>query len=582
MPFSLNIANDLDAALRAAGASAGLDPATFAPEVRTADLAHGDFQANGALAYAKRQKSNPRALAETLAGLLPADLKEQVEVSIAGPGFINLSLRPGALASWLNAFLAEPALQQAAAQRLAGRRYVVDYSAPNTAKQMHVGHLRSAVIGESLCRLLAFNGAAVIRDNHIGDWGTQFGKLIYAYKRWADPAALDKDPIEELERLYKLGNAATPDGSPELAEARQELVRLQAHEPASLALWRMFSDISLKAYQPIYDRLGIRFDHCLGESFYNDKLEPVFAELTRTGIAQPSEGALVVFHPEHPRFKTQPLIIRKSDGAANYASTDLATILYRVEHFRADAVLYVVDKRQSDHFEQLFLTARKWFERTGRPLPELDHVDFGTVLDENGRPLKTRSGENVRLKDLLDEAEERAYALVSDKSPDLPEAERRAIAGIVGVGSVQYADLCQNRSTDYIFSWDKMISLEGNTAAYLLYAVARIHSIVRRAGGATAAPAPAAAPQSAGELRLARRLIRFPDALRLATDTLRPHHLALYLYELAGEFSAFYTTDKVLADEPEVRARRLALCRQTALILETGLKLLGLRTLDRM
>jgi arginyl-tRNA synthetase len=209
-------------------------------------------------------------------------------------------------------------------------------------------------------------------------------------------------------------------------------------------------------------------------------------------------------------------------------------------------------------------------------------VDFGTVLDENGRPLKTRSGENVRLKDLLDEAEERAYALVSDKSPDLPEAERRAIAGIVGVGSVQYADLCQNRSTDYIFSWDKMISLEGNTAAYLLYAVARIHSIVRRAGGATAAPAPAAAPQSAGELRLARRLIRFPDALRLATDTLRPHHLALYLYELAGEFSAFYTTDKVLADEPEVRARRLALCRQTALILETGLKLLGLRTLDRM
>lgn len=582
MPFSLNIANDLDAALRAAGASAGLDPATFAPEVRTADLAHGDFQANGALAYAKRQKSNPRALAEKLVSLLPADLTEQVDVSIAGPGFINLSLRPSALASWLNAFLAEPALQQAAGRRLAGRRYVVDYSAPNTAKQMHVGHLRSAVIGESLCRLLAFNGADVIRDNHIGDWGTQFGKLIYAYKRWADPAALDKDPIEELERLYKLGNAATPDGSPELAEARQELVRLQAHEPASLALWQMFSDISLKAYQPIYDRLGIHFDHCLGESFYNDKLEPVFAELTRTGIAQPSEGALVVFHPEHPRFKTQPLIIRKSDGAANYASTDLATILYRVEHFHADAVLYVVDKRQSDHFEQLFLTARKWFEQTGRTLPELDHVDFGTVLDENGRPLKTRSGENVRLKDLLAEAEERAYALVSGKSPDLPEAERRAIAGIVGVGSVQYADLCQNRSTDYVFSWDKMISLEGNTAAYLLYAVARIHSIVRRAGGPTAAPAPAAPPQSAGELRLARRLIRFPDALRLATDTLRPHHLALYLYELAGEFSAFYTTDKVLADEPEVRARRLALCRQTALILETGLKLLGLRTLDRM
>lgn len=587
--FSFYIANDLEGGLRTAATAAGLDPTLFDPEVRTADLVHGDFQANGVLAYAKRQKTNPRALADKVVGCLAPDLKEQADFAVAGPGFINVRLRPPALAEWLDRFLSEEALHPAAGKRLEGRRYVVDYSAPNTAKQMHVGHLRSAVIGEALCRLIAFNGAAVVRDNHIGDWGTQFGKLIYAYKRWADPKALADEPIEELERLYKLGNAATPEGSPELDEARQELVKLQAHEETNYRLWRMFSDISLQAFQKIYDRLGIRFDHSLGESFYNDQLEPVYEELTRTGIAQTSEGALVVFHPEHPRFKSQPFIIRKSDGAANYASTDLATLLYRVDHFKADALLYVVDKRQSDHFEQLFLTARKWFERTGRKLPELAHVDFGTVLGEDGRPLKTRSGDNVRLKDLLAEAEERAYALVTGKNPDLPEADRRHIASIVGVGSVQYADLCQNRSTDYVFSWDKMISLEGNTAAYLLYAVARIRSIIRRAGDAPAPPASggargphALAPVTNGELTLARRLVRFPEALRLATDTLRPHHLALYLYELAGEFSAFYTTDKVLADEPEVRARRMALCRQTVLILETGLRLLGLRSLDRM
>ena len=291
------------------------------------------------------------------------------------------------------------------------------------------------------------------------------------------------------------------------------------------------------------------------------------------------------------------MIVRKSDGAANYASSDLATILYRVEHFRADAVLYVVDKRQSDHFEQLFLTARKWFAATHRNLPELEHVDFGTVLGENGKPLKTRSGDNIRLKDLLAEAEERAFQLVSERSPDLPEAERRTIARVVGIGSVQYADLAQNRSTDYVFAWDKMISLEGNTAAYLLYALARIKSILRRQHESplspsansrferdqlTAEPAPGLTFETTGEIALARKLLRFPDTLRQATDSLRPHFLALYLYELAGEFSGFYTTDKVLVDDAPVRERRLDLCRKTALLLEQGLRLLGLRTLDRM
>ena len=277
--------------------------------------------------------------------------------------------------------------------------------------------------------------------------------------------------------------------------------------------------------------------------------------------------------------------MRKSDGAANYATTDLATILYRSEHFHANVILYVVDKRQSDHFEQLFLTARKWFGRKGRPLPRLEHVDFGTVLGEDGKPLKTRTGDNVKLKDLLDEAAERAFALVTEKSPEFPQDERKAIAEIVGVGSVQYADLSQNRTSDYLFSWDKMISLDGNTAAYLLYALARIRSIFRRHGlecGDPAAEAGADAPSTPGEVALARKLLTFADAVRLSTETLSPHFLCLYLYELAGDFSTLYNADKVIVDDPVVRARRLLLCSRTLLILETGLGLLGLRTLERM
>lgn len=584
MPISFNLASDLESAIRAAAAAAGLD-APFSPGVRTADPAHGDFQANGILAYAKQAKLNPRALAEKVAQSLSPSLREDCDVAVAGPGFINLSLKPPALMRWLLAHPTREALASGASSIRKGHTCVVDYSSPNTAKQMHVGHLRSAVIGEAIARLLAFSGASVIRDNHLGDWGTQFGKLIYAYKKWVDLKALESDPLEELERLYKLGNSAAAEGSAGLEEARQELVKLQQGDPENVELWKKFTAISWREFQRIYDRLGIRFDHHLGESFYNDKVGAVYRELQEAGLAAESQGALVVFHSAHPRYKSQPFIIRKSDGAANYASTDLATILYRVEHFRATDIYYVVDKRQGDHFEQLFLTAEKWLGKTGRPLPRLEHLDFGTVLGEDGRPLKTRSGENVRLQALLDEAVERAYALVSEKSPEFPEAERREIAAIVGVGSVQYADLAQNRTSDYLFAWDKMISLEGNTAAYLLYAVARIHSIFRRHGlvpGDAQAEAGASPFSTPEEIALARKLVKFADAVRLAADTLQPHFLCLYLYELSGEFSRFYTADKVLVDDSAVRARRLLLCSRTVVILETGLQLLGLRTLTRM
>ncbi len=583
MALPFHIASHLERTVASAASGLGWTERGFLPELRVADPGHGDFQANGALAYAKREKLNPRAAGQQLIDRLGA-LQADFELSLAGPGFINFRLRPAALLAWLEAYDTEEHLRAGAATARAGRTWVVDYSSPNTAKQMHVGHLRSAVIGEAICRLLEFSGARVIRDNHLGDWGTQFGKLIYAYKRWADEKALLTGPIEELERLYKLGHDATPDGSPELEEARRELVKLQQGDPGNVALWKKFSDVSLAAFQQIYDRLGIRFDHHLGESFYNDKVERIYRELAETGLAQQSEGALVVFHPEHPRFKTQPFLIRKADGASNYASTDLATVAWRAEHFRADGVVVVTDFRQSDHFEQLFLTAKKWFAAKNQPLPELHHVTLGAVTGEDGKALKTRSGDVIKLRELFDEAEQRAFALVTAKSPDLPEAERREIARTVGIGAVQYADLCQNRSSNYVFSWDKMLALDGNTAPYLLYAVARIRSIFRKAGLDPAHPpvGGATAPGTPQELALARKLVQFADAVKLATDQLRPHFLCLYLFELAGLFSSFYAADKVIVDDPAVRARRLLLCHRTLIVLESGLHLLGLRTLGRM
>ena len=336
MELSFNVAGDLEAALQTAARAAGLDPAQFAPEVRTADPAHGDFQANGVLAYAKHQRTNPRALAEKLVAALGDDLRSLCEVAVAGPGFINLKLKPDALLAWLRVNRSHEALAAGAAKDRPGQTYVIDYSSPNTAKQMHVGHLRSPVIGEAIARMLGFTGARVIRDNHLGDWGTGFGKLILAYKRWLDPVALAADPIEELERLYKLGNAATPDGSPELEEARQELVEtpVARSRPTS----RCGSNSPKSAWAPS-SRSTSSWESALtitwARAFTTTRWSRVYRELTAAGIASESEGALVVFHPEHPRFKTQPFIIRKSDGAANYASTDLATILYRVEHFHA-------------------------------------------------------------------------------------------------------------------------------------------------------------------------------------------------------------------------------------------------------
>lgn len=585
MHVSFDIAASLDQALRFAADAAGLDATGFSPEVRAADPRHGDFQANGVLGYAKTRKLNPRAVAEQIIAQLSPETATHYTVSIAGPGFINFLLKQKTLHEWMLAHDSIEHLKSGAASLYQGQRYVVDFSSPNTAKQLHVGHIRGMVIGEAICRLLAFCGAEVIRDNHIGDWGTQFGKLIWGYKHHLDPAALAKDPLEELERLYKLTDTSTKTDPAVLDAVRAELVLLQSGNAENHALWQGIITLSAGAFTEIYRLLDIHFDHQLGESFYNDKLPLVYTELEAAGLACESQGALVVFHPEHPRFKTQPFLIRKSDGAANYASTDLATMLYRAEHFRADAIAILTDARQADHFEQLWLTTEKWFTHTKRPLPRFNHVSFGSILGEDGKAIKTRSGEPIKLKALLAEAVERAFTLVTDKAPDLPESERRDIAGAVGLGAIRYADLAQNRSSDYVFSWDKILSFEGNTAPYLLYAVSRVRSIFKKVGiEPTDANAMASAtpPESLAELNLARKLVAFPVALRLTTEQLRPHFLCTYLYELAGEFSSFYAAEKVIVDDAPTRARRLLLCSRTLLFLETGLNLLGLRTLVRM
>lgn len=592
MPVWFNPAREIDALLRQAAATVPGLGADFHPELKPSDPRHADFQANGVLAAAKRAKANPRALATALlealqaqGGLDPA----LVQAEVAGPGFLNFKLTPAALGAWLREYRDESKWRAGAARLMGGRKVVIDYPSPNTAKQMHVGHLRPIVIGEAVARLIEFCGADLVRDNHIGDWGTNFGILILAIRRAGFRLdAKSSTALEDLERLYKEGSAATKADPTLMDAARAELAKLQAGDPANTALWKEIVEVSNAACQRIYDQFGLRTDVILGESFYRDKVEQVYAELTQHGLAEESEGALVAWHDEEPRFSRQaetklPFIIRKKDGSSNYASTDLATLLYRAEHFRADEVVYVTDGRQQDHFHQLFLTGAKWFTASGRRLPRLRHVWFGTILGSDGKAIKTKSGDPVRLQELIDEATARAFDAVTAKSPELPEAERRLIAKTIGVAALRYADLSSNRTMDYTFSWEKLLAFEGNTAPYLLYAVVRVRSIFRKTGLAVGQGEEGASdPETPTEVALARKLLAFTAALDQALEELRPHHLCTYLHELASAYGAFYAADSVLVDDPAVKARRLMLCARTAAIMETGLRLLGIEPLERM
>ena len=553
----------------------------FAPQIRAADEKFGDFQANGVLPHAKKHGGNPREMATQLVDALPSS--QDWETSIAGPGFINFKLSSDYLLGWIGPFDDREKLARAVASENAFKA-VLDYSSPNTAKQMHVGHIRSTIIGESLARLLAFCGHEVTRDNHLGDWGTQFGILLYAIKR--EGASLDDlgdDPVAELEDLYRKGNAWTKEDEGALAEARGELVGLQGGDPESMALWERIREISMESFQAIYDLLGVRFDHAHGESFYRDRVDQVYDSLLRHGICEENEGALVVFHPEHKRFAKQPFLVRKKDGASNYATTDLATLWFRSEEWAAEQVVYVTDGRQRDHFEQLFLTAGKWFAAEDKTLPELSHVWFGTILGKDNKAIKTRDGQPVKLADLLAEAVRRALVMVEEKNPGLEPAEAQRRARIIGIGAVKYADLSQDRTLDYVFSWDKLLAMQGNTAPYLQYAVARISSIFRKLeGDPSSLMEQASPPETEHERSLARKLVFFPLAIEQTLRELKPHFLCTYLYELATGFSSFYNHDKVMVDDPREQGLRLMLCARTKLFLETGLEILGIETLEEM
>ena len=561
--------------------------------VRPCNPKFGDYQSNALIALANIRKTNPRQLAsDTLAKLDVSDLCEKVEIAVAG--FLNFRLKNSALEKILQAAArGEHLFFEKSAH---SKTIVIDFSSPNVAKPMHVGHIRSTGIGDALQRTLRLLGHRVISDNHIGDWGTQFGKLLLGWKKNLDRAALDLDAIAELERLYKVINAECDANPTRLEEAKAELVKLQAGDAENISIWNEMIRLSQIQFDAIYSRLGVKFDFALGESFYNPWLGEVVSDLLEKKIARESEGAVGVFSdgslpPKEDPFlvnrdgewMADPALVRKSDGGFNYTTTDLATIDYRLKTWSPDEIVYVVDDRQSGHFKKLFLIVARW--KPDAKNTKLIHVGFGKILGDDGKPFKTRSGDTVKLGELLDEAIDRAYQTVSEKSSELPEAQKKEIARVVGIGAVKYADLLPNRQSDYIFSWDKMLALQGNTAPYLLYAYARIKSIFRKTEAGSSlvtrhSPLVLAAPE---ELTLAKHLLNFGLTLEAVAEEYRPNYLCNYLFELAEKFSSFYENCPVLkADDVATRDSRLALCELTARVLKQGLETLGIKTVEQM
>ena len=576
----------LESKLRpAAGDTGGLPVTVQAAQ----DTRFGDYQTNIAMQLAKARKANPRAIAqEIIARLDVAEISETPE--IAGAGFINFRIKSGALAAHFASLANDPRL---GVPQIAPRKLVIDFSSPNVAKPMHVGHIRSTFLGDALARIGRFLGHSVVTDNHIGDWGTQFGMLCLAWKTIVDKAALERDPIGELERIYKLQNERCKSDPAAMDAARAELVKLQNGDAENHAIWREMIRLSQIQFDTIYRRLDINFDHTLGESFYNPWLKDTVNELVQKGIARESDGAICVFsdgsvpEKEDPflikdenGWKPSPALVQKADGASNYTTTDLATIAYRVREFAPDEIIYVTDGRQQLHFRQFFTI---WKRLHTESAVKLSHVWFGSILGEDGKPFKTRSGDTVKLADLLDEAEERAFKVVREKNPELPETECREIGRIIGLGAVKYADLLPNRQGDYVFSWDKLLSFQGNTAPYLQNAYVRIRAIFRKAAEAGITTQSGAVNLTEpAELALVKKLAQFGETLPAILDDHRPNLLCNYLFELANAYHSFYEACPVLkADEP-ARSSRLALSDATARTLKTGLGLLGIEVPERM
>lgn len=546
---------------------------------RPRELDHGDFSSNIAMICAKSLKIAPREFAEKLIGHFPEnDLIEAI--SLAGPGFINFKLSQRAL---------HTALQEIWSSKTCGvesidtsETVVVDYSSPNLAKEMHVGHLRSTIIGDALARTFALKGYTVIRQNHVGDWGTQFGMLIahLADEETAHPGAVQ---LNDLESFYKAAKLRF-DSEPDFAErARLEVVRLQSNDPHCLGLWKRFIQLSLSHCQEIYDRLGVLLsvDDVRAESAYNEKLPQIINELRAQDLLIEHEGAQCVFLPEFKGKNNEPLpiIVQKKDGGFLYASTDLAAIQYRQSELNASRVLYVVDARQALHFQQIFALAyRAGFAKQST---KLEHVSFGMVLDKSGKPFKSRDGGVTKLADLLNEAEKRATSLIHTKQTTLSPQELEEMAKVLAISSIKYADLSKNRTSDYIFDWDTMLSFEGNTAPYLLYAHTRIKSLLQKAACEASFNHSLQLTHEL-DLQLAKQIITFPEVIENVVSKTSPHLLCTYLFELSGLFSTFYEACPILNQEEPLKETRLILVTLTARILALGLSLLGIQTLQRM
>jgi arginyl-tRNA synthetase len=555
-----------------AGADGAVDPV-----VRPSDRA--DAQANGALALAKQLGRKPRDVADDV--VAAADLTGKATLEVAGPGFINVTFDE----SFLKQQLAVLAIDEHLGVRMASpaERVVVDYSAPNIAKEMHIGHLRTTVIGDALVRLLEFVGHTVIRENHVGDWGTPFGMLIEHLIDIGETEAAAGLSVGDLDGFYKQARAAFDSSEAFQDRARNRVVLLQGGDPETLRLWKMLVDLSMRYFNRLYRKIGVLLtdDDLAGESKYNDLLPEVVERLRTAGLLEVSDGAEVVFPPGYTNREGEPLplIVQKRGGGFNYGTSDLACVLDRVERVKATLLLYVVGAPQSQHLSMVFDVAAMagWL----RPPTRAVHVAFGNVLGSDRKMLKSREGEPVRFVDVVDEAIERATASVREKNPDLPPDEQIDIGRMVGIGALKYADLSTDRIKDYVFDWDRMLAFEGNTAPYLQYAHARIRSILRKAGErATSEPS---SPDLVGEERdLVLQLLQFDAAIHDTLEKYSPHRLCTYLFELAQSFTSFYEACPVLKAEPATRSFRLLLCEQTARVLDTGLGLLGIEAPERM
>lgn len=538
----------------------------------------GDYQINGVMGAAKKTRQNPRELAQKVANALQQNsLIAMAEV--AGPGFINLKLRPEKLAQYIKDSLQDEHL--GIARNSKPQTIVIDYSSPNLAKEMHVGHLRSSIIGDSLNRVLTFLGHKVIAQNHVGDWGTQFGMLVAYLIEQQQNGRADLE-LADLEQFYRNAKVRFDEDKNFADTARDYVVKLQSGDASVLALWQQFVQTSLQHAQAVYKKLGLKLlpADVTGESFYNDQLQSTVNELLAKGIAVNSDGTKVVFLDEFKNQDNEPaaFIIQKKDGGFLYASTDLACLRYRINTLHGNRLLYVVDARQSLHFDELFIVARKagWLPDT----VHAEHVPFGTMMGKDGKPFKTRSGDTVKLMDLLNEAVTRASALVASKNPELSADEIAHIGEVVGIGAVKYADLSKNRTSDYIFDWDSMLSFEGNTAPYLQYAYTRVQSVFRKAG--TWDNNAAITLNEAMEQQLAVELLKFEDVLNSVANTSYPHYLAAYLYQIATLFSRFYEACPILKADEATRNSRLQLTSLTGKTLQQGLALLGIDTLETM